>query len=187
MTYAYIRKRDLGTTWEQLLLAADSDFVAFILLSCAGILESTSLWMAAHSLEKYLKSWLLKSDPEADPRKFGHRLDSLWGAARSRFSQHEIFQVPEYDAFIDEVNMDGASTSLRYGYGIDLRNPIFARLYASSSCALRMAILGEQGYRERGAFGLCEASFGSNTSFFENPQLDTKGIVCAEVDRLLRF
>ena len=129
MTYAFIRKRDMGTTWEQLLLAADSDFVAFILLSCcAGILESTSLWMAAHSLEKYLKSWLLKSDPEADPRAFGHELDSLWEAARSSHPQSEIFQVHEYEAFIDEVNMDGASTSLRYSYGIELKNPSFARL-----------------------------------------------------------
>jgi len=67
VTYRYITKRKVPTSWEQLLLLADGDFVSFILLSHAGMVAGTAgtagtaLWMAAHSIEKYLKSWLLKN------------------------------------------------------------------------------------------------------------------------------
>ncbi len=39
MPFKYIQKRDFPDTWENLLLAADSDFVAFMLLSYAGITD----------------------------------------------------------------------------------------------------------------------------------------------------
>ncbi|MCP4304939.1 MAG: hypothetical protein GY788_08725 [bacterium] len=89
--YEYIEKRSVHETWEQLLLLADGDFVSFVLLSQAGKVEGTTLWMAAHSIEKYLKSWLLKADPDCSPTSYGHDLVKLWNEARTRFSSSPIF------------------------------------------------------------------------------------------------
>ncbi len=49
-------------TWEQILISADNDFVAFMFLSCCGLSDNTSFWMSIHSLEKYLKAYLLKDN-----------------------------------------------------------------------------------------------------------------------------
>lgn len=183
--YQYIKKQPFPSTWEQLLLLADGDFVSFILLSHAGKTESTALWLAAHSIEKYLKSWLLKNDSSFDPRRFNHRLVDLWEAARERFSDNRIFQASRFDAFIRELNLDNDMVSLRYSYGIHLKNPIFTRTYASVACSLRESILGSEDYRERGPYGILEFSFGFNTHFFEKPSIDTQRIVCDELERLL--
>ncbi len=165
--------------------ASKYNFVLFILLSHCGISESTSLWMTAHSLEKHFKSWLLKCDPTVDLKLFSHKLNKLWDESKARFPQDGIFKVAEYRTFINELNMENRATELRYSYGIEIKDPIFTRVYTSLSCALRIAILGEKQFRERGAFGLCNASFGGYSYFFEKSKFDAKSIVCSEVNRLL--
>lgn len=122
--YTYLKwvaqKTDLSTTWEELLLASDSDFVAFILLSSCGILDSTSLWMGAHSIEKYLKSWILKDDPTFRPSSKGHKLDELWSEANQRFSNNKITANTDFGILVDELNMDHKAIHVRYTYGIEI-------------------------------------------------------------------
>jgi hypothetical protein len=186
-SHQFIHKREVETTWEQLLLLADGDFVSFILLSLAGKAESTALWLPAHSIEKYLKGWLLKNDPDFIPRRFGHRLEDLWCEARGRFPGNEVFQEPSFEVLVHELNMDNGSILLRYSYGITLENPIFTRMYTLLSCLLRENILGQDVCEGRGPYGIDDFSFGSVTHFLEKSKIDTKRLVCEEIERLLTW
>ncbi len=96
----------METTWEQLLLLADSDFISFVLLSHCGISEGTSLWMAPHSIEKYLKSLLLKSDPDFKYQSYSHKLNDLWSESKNCFSKNNLFQTTAYQTLINELNME---------------------------------------------------------------------------------
>ncbi|MCP4968144.1 MAG: hypothetical protein GY926_23275 [bacterium] len=183
----YLQKRPMPTTWEQLLLVADSDFVSFILLRLGGVLGSTAIWLPAHSVEKYLKAWLLKNDPEFVPKNAGHNLKMLWDQARIEFPNDELFKEALFDAFIQELNMGNNAIELRYSYGIDSKDPIFTRMYTRVACRLRESILGRSEYLTRGPFGIAEGAFGGSTHFLENPEIETRRIVCAGVDRLLSW
>ncbi len=173
----------MPTTWEQLLLTADSDCIAFILLSECGMLESTTLWKAPHSIEKYLKSYLLKSDPTINVINYSHNLMQLWAKCIEISPKNCLFQDTNYRAFVEEINMEDNNIQLRYSYGIEIKDPIFIKTYVPLSCLLRLLILGKKQFRQRGSYGLCNASFGGSTSFFENPKINVKEIVCGIIAR----
>ncbi|MCI5137602.1 MAG: hypothetical protein D3922_04120 [Candidatus Electrothrix sp. AR1] len=65
--------------WQDLLISADADFVSFMFLSYCGISSNTSFWMSIHSLEKYIKAYLLKNVENYDPKSDGHKLNESWG------------------------------------------------------------------------------------------------------------
>jgi len=74
------RQEDIET-WQDLLFTANNDFTSVLILGYTGIMPvSTHGWMFPHTLEKYLKSYLLKNNIMTNKqlRKSGHSLKFLW-------------------------------------------------------------------------------------------------------------
>ena len=184
--FGMISKKPLGeASWEELLLAADSDYVSFMLLSFYELEMSTSLWLAHQAIEKYFKSWLKKNGEE---HKKDHDLETLFDGAKKQFPESIIFKVPEFLNLICELNMRDASGKaknhhLRYQFGVEIKIPALLKIFSSLCGALRTEILGKSEFAKRGPFGLCEASFGGG--FFASKD-DVKKILIPFIDSLLK-
>lgn len=189
----YIKKNSMkhytaGTTWEQLLLAADSDFVGFLLLSYFGISDSTPLWMSEQAVEKYLKSFLLKNDNKYIPYKDGHRLFEIWKKFETNLKdEHLTYEIsPDYHHFVKQLGMNNKSTELRYSYGITISVPIFLRLFTEICTYLRKLILGTDSFNKRGPFGIAKYTFGGHDlAFMEKIPINSEKIVIPYITRLL--
>ncbi|MBK3519799.1 HEPN domain-containing protein [Carboxylicivirga marina] len=171
-------------SWQTFLLSADCDFVSHILCSYYGLKLGTSLWMSMHSIEKYLKALLLKNDSSFNPRKYSHRIEELWNKSKDLFPNEYLFQTPEFDTYILEINNQDKNPDIRYGFGIDSQEPNCTRIYTMIACTLRILILGDEEYRKRGNYGISDMCFGGCNHFFEDPIISAKEIVIKEVDRL---
>ncbi len=194
--YTYFKKEKMKETWEQFLLTADSDFVSSVLLSDCGILESTALWMMPHSAEKYLKSLLLKYK---QPYPRSHNLNTLWDESKKYFPNEKTFQTKAYYNFISDFNTEyeykkqenelikkANNINIRYTYGITINDPMCIKTYVSLACSLRLLILGKEEYKDRGPFGLCDASFGEGYScFFQKSKIDVKEMVCSIIKQIV--
>jgi|GEM_PF-4766683 len=145
----YISKKKQPDTWENLLLSADSDYVSLIVLAEAGLAMGTSLWLAEQSVEKYLKSWLKKTDPGYKVNKHGHDLVEIWKDAKSICNPVNL-KFEDYERFVTDLNLEGDSTDLRYSFGFTIQLPIFFEEFASLGDLLRFELLGEEEYKMRG-------------------------------------
>ncbi len=183
--FGFISKRDLGeSTWEELLLNADSDYTTFIMVVYQGLEMGTSLWLSQQSIEKYLKSWLLRSNVEMR----GHDLEALYDKAHKVSPKSEIFNDCRFHTLIKELNLKddngkAGNHHIRYQMGIGLNSPGFEKIFALLCETLRREILGEDAFKERGTHGLCDATFGGG---FYTKNKDVKKLLLPFMEYLLK-
>ncbi|MHA1223845.1 MAG: hypothetical protein ACTSP3_11490 [Candidatus Heimdallarchaeaceae archaeon] len=74
--------KEIKPSSKSMLFSANIDHMAFLIICYYGLhLNSGSVWLAPLSIEKYLKSILLKENPnlvDRDLKKLGHNLEKLW-------------------------------------------------------------------------------------------------------------
>ncbi|RLD56366.1 MAG: hypothetical protein DRJ01_15350 [Bacteroidetes bacterium] len=136
--------------WKDLLINADNDFVSVVVLFYTNLIfGSTYAWLLPHTLEKYLKAYLLKANviQSDDLKKYGHSLKRLWN------KYNEISQVKttkpklnaEFENLVDELSK--ISTNTRYnGYFNFASGSAFYYFFVLSSL-LRYLIIGKSRYR----------------------------------------
>jgi DNA-directed RNA polymerase subunit L len=140
-------------TWETLLNAANNDFVSVLVLWYVGIVPaSTYAWMFPHTLEKYLKAYLLrtKSVTSAQLKSFGksgHSLRDIWEKYKSICTSTTT--KPKLNAAFDDIiaDLDTISTQVRYSGHLDLSSDGLLYFYIVLCSLLRYLLIGKQEYR----------------------------------------
>lgn len=183
-------------TWEELLISADNDFVSFMFLSCCGIAINTSSWMSIHSLEKYLKSYLLKTKESYDTKKDQHDLSALWksfvSASKwkysSALSSHHLYWGEYYDKFINDLSLKGKNANIRYNIFNFYVNMIpFYCLYNEIAYFLRKKIIGDE-FDKRGVYGIPDCSFGGlSDCFSEKNNIEVKRYVLDYIEKIFYY
>lgn len=142
-----------AATWQSMKLAADLDYLAFISLWDLGLItNSTYAWIAAHCIEKYTKSLILKNNPDVDPMEIGHNIKNAWNACRQYSTFH---QLEEFGVFIDELN--SLKTSVRYAqHSIAVSSGLPAILILLGG-VLRKEVVGADEYADN--YGLAPSLF----------------------------
>jgi HEPN domain-containing protein len=155
--WKYISVRsDQSPTWEMLLLAADSDFISYLVLANYNIDIGSSLWLTQQAAEKYMKSFLLKQNNAYNIRRHGHNLDELWNETKSTNNTSQFFADSDNDTFIRElISVDIDS---RYCFSINSELILFPRKFMQFCDNMRKLIL-ENNYSTRGTFGLADSMF----------------------------
>lgn len=151
-------------TWESLLLTADNDFISVLVLWYSGIgIGSTYAWMLPHTIEKYLKSYLLKFNFITNPelKKFGkngHSLDELWG--KYKLVSSCTTSKPNLNQGFEDliVDLSTITTKLRYSGYIEFSSDKLLYFFIVLSSLIRYLIIGKQKYRET-LYGLEEDYF----------------------------
>jgi len=151
-------------TWESLLFTANVDFVSALNLWYNGIAPgSTYIWMLPHSLEKYLKSYLVKHGKcnVEDLRKLGksgHELKVIW----DEFKQHcpcKTAKTKLNQAFDDIIDdLDSITPRLRYSGCIGFSSDQLLYFYIVLSSYIRYLLVGKVAYR-KSLYGLDEGCF----------------------------
>jgi len=153
LKYGGINSEIRDETWESLLQTANNDFVSVLILWYAGVAPgSTYAWMFPHTLEKYLKCFLLKtgSVQAAELRKFGksgHELKKIWEKYKSVSSTKT--SKPKLNKAFDEIvdDLDTITPKLRYSGYINFSSDKMLYFYIVLCCFLRYLIIGKQQYR----------------------------------------
>lgn len=151
-------------TWEGLLMAANLDFVSVLVLRYTGVAPgSTYCWMLAHSLEKYLKSYLLKCGhtKPSDLRKYGkngHGIDELWREFKSKCNT--TTSKPDLNSAFDKIieDISTITVQMRYGQFLSQSSDSLLYFYTCLCSFLRYLIIGKQKYRST-LYGLDDAHF----------------------------
>lgn len=142
------------TTWESLLVTANNDFVSVLVLWYTGVAPgSTYAWMFPHTLEKYLKAYLLKtkSVTEHELKQFGksgHGLQEIWDKYKE-ISNSTTLKPKLNDAF-DEIvkNLDTINPSLRYTGYLDYSSCSMFYFYIVLCSLIRYRLIGKSKYRD---------------------------------------
>jgi len=98
---------------HDLIFAANNDAIAFVLLYHLGLYFSSSfIWLPTHSIEKFLKAYLLahKNYDKNSLKKIGHDLKKLWSQYKSEYG-FDVF--PNIEEYIDEIS--AITPDVRYG------------------------------------------------------------------------
>jgi hypothetical protein len=91
-------------TADELLVAANNDHVAYLLSAYFGLVpNSSTFWLVAHSLEKYLKAIILSTNPSADVRIYRHNLVRLLGGVAADWSK---FRAGDFITEVSRVTID---------------------------------------------------------------------------------
>ena len=99
--------------WQVLYDLASYDYVSFLVIESIYRSMGTSLWMLAQSLEKYLKSWLLRGGmEEKELRDIGHNIEQLWNECRKQYEMD--FEYLKFDSDL-ALDMNNISANSRYG------------------------------------------------------------------------
>ena len=124
--------------------AADIDYLAFLSLWELGLIPgSTHIWTAAHCIEKYCKSLLLKVHPDTNIRSYGHGIKALWDATKPLITQVENYS--ELDEFIQ--SLDTVGTDVRYGQSMVFTGIHFTAFFTILGAMLRKEIVGTDDYK----------------------------------------
>lgn len=153
MKYGGLNSKSKQETWESLLLTANNDFISVLILWYSGVAPgSTYAWMLPHTLEKYLKAFLLKSGnvTNAELRKFGktgHGLTELWTKYKS--ISNSTTSKPKLNLAFDELIADFTSidTGIRYSGFVEYSSEKLLYFYIVLCSLLRYLIVGETIYR----------------------------------------
>lgn len=147
-------KDDGAETWESLLNTANNDFVSVIVLWYTGVAPgSTYAWMFPHTLEKYLKAYLLKtkSVTEKELKKFGksgHGLQAIWDKYKE--VSNCTTRKPKLNVAFDEIvrDLDTINPSLRYTGYIDFSSCSMLYFYIVLCSLVRYLLIGKTKYRD---------------------------------------
>lgn len=153
MNFGGIDRKLNDESWESLLSTANNDFVSVLVLWYTGITPaSTYAWMLPHTLEKYLKSFLLKNKylTNSELRNFGksgHGLKEIWGKFRSVCST--TTSKPKLNDSFDKIidDLDSIVPKLRYSGSLDLSSDRLLYFYVTLSSFIRYLLIGKQKYR----------------------------------------
>jgi len=152
-------------TAESLLLTANNDFVCVLILWYSGVMiGSTYAWMLPHTLEKYLKSYLLKvgvvdkKTLRSVAGKDGHDIEMLW----TKWKEVSGISTakPKLNAAFDEIVAEMATikTQMRYSGYIEYSSQSLLYYYIVLCSFIRYCIIGKKAYRES-LYGLDESRF----------------------------
>lgn len=100
-----------------LIMSANADLLSFSVSYYYGIIQRAgAIWLAPHSIEKYLKAILVHFEPDSDLKSLGH---DLYGLEKRVLS---VRTMPKYiGVIISEI--DGIDTDFRYGVGPEYEFP----------------------------------------------------------------
>ncbi len=134
-------------TAEDLLAMADIDFISILVLWDAGVQPgSTYGWLFAHSIEKYLKAYLLKQDKDIND---GHKINNLW--EKFKKINTEITGKPEFNKQLDvliERLTPYSHPKFRYSQYIEFLDDKLSYSYIVFCSLIRYLIIGKKNYRE---------------------------------------
>ncbi|HNY25504.1 MAG TPA: hypothetical protein PKJ33_03085 [Alphaproteobacteria bacterium] len=160
MKYGGIKDIAEEQSWQSLLDNANNDFINILLLWYCGInMQSTYIWMFAHSIEKYLKSFLSKPSPFTNKplmsdkelikiSENGHSIKDLWKKYKE-FTSNSTLTKPELNKAFDDIIEDISSIKIgvRYSYASGYSSDTFLYFYVVLCSFLRYRIIGKQKYR----------------------------------------
>ena len=98
---------------DDLIFAANNDAFTFIILYHLGLIQnSTMIWLPVHSIEKYLKAYLLHKPNYTEKilRKKGHNVKELWDLYKKEYGFENHINLEEFINEISEIKPD-----VRYG------------------------------------------------------------------------
>ena len=159
-------------TFESLVHSANKDFIGFLVLWYCGIIGETATWISMHTIEKYLKSYLLKNNPALDVEKYKHNITKLWKKYKEINPESEILRFSQVDDFVNDIatiDMD-----VRYGQCDLCSAPQYLYQFVILGSYLRYEILGKEKY-ESFYYGL--SNLGIPMLYIENQQSIAERIV----------
>jgi hypothetical protein len=153
MKFGGIVNNDINETWESLLLSSNSDFISVLLLWYNGIFPcSTYAWMFSHSIEKYLKSYLLKNNFITHKElnrigKNGHGIIEIWD--KFKCSTSTTTSKPKLNIAFDELIIELATIEprIRYTGPIEYSSENLLYFYIVLCSYIRYLIIGKEKYR----------------------------------------
>ncbi len=153
MNYGGLSSKSKPETWESLLVTANNDFISVLILWYTGVsLGSTYAWMLPHTLEKYLKSYLLKFGyvNNNELKKFGnsgHALKEIWEKYKSITNSTTC--KPKLNEAFDHIidDLSTIDTNLRYSGFVDSSSDSLLYFYITLCSLLRYLIIGKTTYR----------------------------------------
>ncbi|MCK5535531.1 MAG: hypothetical protein KAI79_01825 [Bacteroidales bacterium] len=151
MKYGGKHDTDKEATWESLLDTANNDFVSVLVLWYTGVAPgSTYAWMLPHTLEKYLKAYLLKSKniTPKELKKLNHNLTKIWEKYKS--VSNSTTRKPKLNEAFDEIikTLDTIKTSIRYTGYLDYSSSSLLYFYIVLCSFIRYLLVGKKEYRE---------------------------------------
>ena len=152
-------------TWESLLWTADNDFISVLILWYSGtLIGSTYAWMLPHTLEKYLKSYMVNSGKRTIKefakkyKESGHDLNEIWTDYKS--ITNATTSKEKLNIAFDQIINDLATikTKLRYSGFIEYSSDSLIYFYIVLCSYLRYLIIGNTKYRST-LYGLDDMHF----------------------------
>ena len=151
----YIKVREVDPpSWEMLLIAADSDYISYLLLANYNLDMGSSLWLSQQAAEKYMKCMLLKSNRSYNLRGHRHDLERIWIDIKALSSTENILGNKDYNDFIEELN--SVNENSRYGFSIEMERILFTEKFIEFGDDMRKLIL-DKDYSTRGFSGLADS------------------------------
>ena len=137
-------------TWEILLASANNDFISVLILWYSGVIpKSTYGWMLPHTLEKYLKSYLLKNNvPKKEIKDLRHSLADIW--QRYKNISNTSTSKPKLNEAFDQIIQDLSTmdnANFRYSGCVDYSSDQLLYFYIVLSSFIRYLLIGKIKYR----------------------------------------
>lgn len=153
MKYWWVDRKIESETWESLLTTANNDFVSVLILWYTGVAPGgTYIWMLPHTLEKYLKAYLLKFNfiDRKELTKFGqngHGLKDVW--IKYKENSNTTTTKPEINIAFEEIinDLSTIETKIRYTGFIHLSSDWLLYFYIVLCSFLRYLIIWKNKYR----------------------------------------
>lgn len=132
--YKYIEVHNSVETWEIFKVAADADFSISLVVFYSNLILIGGLWTYQQSVEKYMKSYILK---ETGSNRRIHGLVRLLEEVKKISSDFG----DKYDGFIEELNTIDASSRYQGHYSMSLFP--FIDMFLDFCEDMRVLICGE--------------------------------------------
>ncbi|MCK5678338.1 MAG: hypothetical protein KAH72_07690 [Flavobacteriaceae bacterium] len=151
MKYGGKHEIDKNETWESLLDTANNDFVSVLVLWYTGVAPgSTYAWMLPHTLEKYLKAYLLQSTIITPKRlrKLGHNLTKIW--EETKIKSKISTRKPKLNKAFDDIikSLDTIKIDIRYTGYLDFTSSNLLYFYIVLCSTIRYLLIGKKEYRK---------------------------------------
>lgn len=164
MKYGGLNSVIKDETWESLLITANNDFVSVLILWYSGVAPgSTYVWMLSHTLEKYIKAYLLKSRSVTNKalRNFGnngHSLVEIWKKYKS--ISLTTTRKPKLNNAFEEIisDLDSIEPKIRYSGFVEYSSDGLLYFYIILCSFFRYLLVGKSKYRTS-FYGLDEIHF----------------------------